>query len=240
MVDWTEAKHPRGRHGEFSSVGTKVAAAVHDAAKADETDKLAHFEHLSEHDKQRTRAVVAGFQPRKFASDREALDYLGTHKTRMTKSQADAVTRYTGDTFYDLNKRLRSGDESDPEIARLDGAFKPAEHDMFVTRHVGPEAFGLAPGDLSKVEDMRGRKIVDRAFSSTAIGSAYGGGLGGITLRIAVPKGTPTVNAAALSNNPHEREVLLPRGHELAVTHVARNKRYGYDVTAVAIPKETR
>ena len=71
---------------------------------------------------------------------------------------------------------------------------------------------------------------------SAVLGSPHAGGLGGVTLHIAVPKGTPAINAAALSSNPHEREVILGRGTALAVSRVVPNSRYGYDAYAIVIP----
>src|ERR1035441_6033655 len=79
-------------------------------------------------------------------------------------------------------------------------------------------------------------RIRARASSSAVLGSPHAGGLGGVTLHIAVPKGTPAINAAALSSNPHEREVILGRNTPLAVSRVVPNSRYGYDAYAVVIP----
>lgn len=195
---------------------------------------------LTEADKARGNATLAGFQPRKFASDSEAAKYLTAKAPSLPAAQRDAVNRYTGDTFYKLNQALRAGDTSDPEVRRLDAAMKPSSDDLIVTRHVGADAFGLKDSALAQIESLVGKKIRDDAYSSTALGSPYAGGLGGVTMHIAVPKGTPMVNVAGLSNNPHEREILLDRGIELAVAKVTKNGRFGYDVHAVVLPKGGR
>lgn len=112
---------------------------------------------------------------------------------------------------------------------------RPAPDDLIVTRHVGAEAFGIAGKDLAGVQNLAGKMISDAAYSSTSLGSPHAGGLGGVTLHIAVPKGTPIINAAALSSNPHEREILLGRGTQLAISQVKPNSRFGYDAYATVI-----
>lgn len=190
---------------------------------------------LTEEDRAHGNAVLAGFRPVKPGSDEEAAAYLKRNAPKVPAGQADAVNRYTGDKFFQLNKALRSGDASDPDVARIDAAMRPAPDDMVVTRHVGADAFGLQDNDLGKVQELAGKKIRDDAYSSVSLGSPYAGGLGGVTLHIAVPKGTPMVNAAALSSNPHEREILLGRGTRLAVSQVKPNSRFGYDAFATVI-----
>jgi hypothetical protein len=190
---------------------------------------------LTEADRARGNTALADFHPVKPGSDAEAVAYLKRNAPHLPATQADAVGRYTGDKFHELNKALRSGNASDPDVARIDAAMRPAPDDLIVTRHVAADAFGLADSDLAKVQDMAGKKIRDAAYSSASLGSPHAGGLGGVTLRIAVPKGTPVVNAAALSSNPHEREILLGRGAELAVSQVKPNSRYGYDAYATVI-----
>lgn len=178
--------------------------------------------------------------PKRFNNDSDASEYLTAHAPHTSNEEADAVNRYTGDLFFDLNKKLRAGDATDPEVARLDAAMRPLPDDLVLTRHVQPEAFGLRPVDLHAVESLAGHKVSDPAYSSTALGSPYGGGIGGVTMHILAPKGTPAVFASVTSRNPHEREVLLGRGAEYAVAKVVRNARYGYDMYVVVLPKEGR
>lgn len=216
---WDSSLHPRDNHGRFAGgAGKKLTKADRDAG----------------------RAVMGDFHPVRFANDTEATAYLRAHTPKLPAAQRGAVERYTGDGFLQMNQRLRAGDDADPEIGRIDKAMSPLSEDLMLTRHVGPEAFGLRPGDISAVERLAGKKITDKAYSSTALGSAYGGGLGGITMHIVAPKGTPAVLAAGLSSNPHEREVLLDRGQTMAIAKVAKNNRGGYDMYLIALPKEAK
>lgn len=198
-------------------------------------DSHGKWTRLSADDRAHGNAVLADFHPVKHSSDAEATEYLRQNKPRVSAESRDAVNRYTGDTFYKLNQALRAGDTSDPEVRRIDAAMRPSPADLIVTRHVNPDAFGLTDANFSQVTDLVGKKIRDEAYSSTALGSSHAGGLGGITMHIAVPKGTRMVNAAALSNNPHEREILLDRGLELAVSRVEKNDRYGYDLYGIVL-----
>lgn len=186
-------------------------------------------EDLTGADRARGNASLEGFRPVATASDADAAEYLRRTAPKLPASQRDAVTRYSGDTFYRLNRALRDGDASDPEVKRLDAAFRPAAHDMILTRHVD---------HVTDPQALAGKKLTDRAYASAALGSPYAGGLGGVTLHIAVPKGTPVINAAAVSSNAHEREVILPRGTSLAISRVVPNARYGYDAYAVVLPPE--
>lgn len=189
------------------------------------------FAPLTATDRARGNAALDNFRPVRPGNDREAAAYLQRSKPDIPAEHADAVNRYTGDGFYKMNQALRAGDTSHPDVARIDAAMRPAPDDMIVTRHVGAEAFGGA----DKIPGLAGKKIHDSAYSSAALGSPHAGGLGGVTMHIAVPKGTSMVNAAGVSNNPHEREVLLGRGTRMAVSQVKPNSRYGYDVHATVL-----
>jgi hypothetical protein len=218
MASWDESLHARDERGRFSagSAGKKTTGA----------------------EKAAGNAALADFHPRRFANNTEATAYLRANTTKLPAAQRDAVNRYTGDTFFDTNKHLRAGDHADPEVARIDAAMRPLSEDLVVTRHVQPEAFGLTNATLGHVQNLTGRTITDKAFASTALGDPYGGGLGGVTMHIAVPKGTPAILAAGLSRNPTEREVLLDRGQPMAIAKVAKNSRGGWDMWLIALPKD--
>jgi hypothetical protein len=212
--DWDPAKHPRGAHGRF-------------------VDGL---DSLTDSDRARGNKALDGFRPLKAGSDAFASAYLSRPQPRLSPAQKSAVDRYTGDGFLRTNRDLRGGNPGDPDVQRLDSAMRPLPDDLVVTRHVGPEAFGLTDRTLAGVGHLAGRKITDRAYQSAALGSPHAGGVGGITLHIAAPKGTPAIFGAALSRNPHEREILLGRGLEMAISRVARNQRGGWDMWAVVLP----
>lgn len=208
---WNPAAHPRDRRGRFTRSSTKL---------------------LTETDRARGREVMAAFKPKRM-NDPQATQYLTSHSPKLKPRQAGAVDRYTGDGFFDMNRQLRAGDTSHSDIADLDAAMQPLPDDLLLSRHVNSDAFGKVP-----IEQLAGTKIRDAAYASTALGSPYGGGLGGVTMHIAAPKGTPAVLVAGLSRNPHEREVLLGRDLEMAVAKVVPNDRGGHDMYLVVLPKK--
>ena len=207
---------PRGHDGKWVKDPTAAQWAAIDARD------------LTREERDRGNASLDGFRPVRPPGDADAARYLRGTAPHLTAAQRDAVTRYTGDAFYRLNRALRAGDDSDPEIRRLDAAMRPVPGDMILARHVD-----MSPANARA---LAGKRISDKAYSSAVLGSPHAGGLGGLTLHIAVPKGTPAINAAALSSNPHEREVILGRGTALAVSRVVPNSRYGYDAYAIVIP----
>ncbi len=210
---WDPAKHPRGPNGRF--IGRTAFA---NAAEKELGNK------------------VLAQKPRRF-TDAQATSWLKDHKPHLTHQQRSAVERYTGDSFVETNRELRAGKTSAADVATLDGAMRPISEAMILTRVVQPDAFGYRkPGD---VKGLVGRKISDRAYMSTAAGSPYAGGLGGVTMHLVVPEGTPALPLAALSENEHEREILLGRDLEMVVAKVTPNDRYGVDMFVIVLPKTT-
>jgi hypothetical protein len=211
-ASFQESEHPRGKGGKFAK---KASGSVADTVNG----------------------IVDGFKPVKVSTNSEASAYLKRRKPKLSRAAADAVDRYTGDTFVDTNRKLRAGDVSDPEVKRLDSAMKPLPDDLLVRRRLTMDAFGVS--SLEELEKLKGQIYSDPAYMSTSIGTPYGGDLGGVTLLLAVPKGTPGVLAAEYSRNPSEREILIGRGQRMVITSVKKNDRFGYNVSAVIVPEGT-
>lgn len=212
-ASFQETEHPRGKGGKFAkkASGASVADTVN--------------------------GIVDNFQPVKVSTNSEASAYLKKQKPKLSRTAAEAVDRYTGDSFLETNKKLRAGDVSDPEVKRLDSAMKPLPDDLLVRRRLGMEAFGVSSPE--ELEKLKGQIYSDPAYMSTSIGTPYGGDLGGVTLLLAVPKGTPGVLAAEYSRNPSEREILIGRGQRMVITSVKKNDKFGYNVSAVIVPEGT-
>jgi hypothetical protein len=186
-----------------------------------------------------SRGPLAGFKARKLSGNQEAASYLESVKPNLSAGQDSALSYYTGDGFQKINAALRQGDETrDPETIRLlDSAMKPTQDDLIATRRVDASAFGLTDSDLGKLAGLKGKTITDPAYMSTSLGSPYGGGLGGVTMHLAVPKGTPALPASAFSRNPHETELLLGRGTQIAISRVEKNpKTLAWEVWGVIMP----
>lgn len=210
---WNPALHPRDKRGRFTKSRTVKLTTAETA---------------------RGRAVIAAFKPKAFTTDADAVAYLKKGPD-LPEEQAGAVDSYTGDAFLDINRKLRSGAgaEDDETVQQLRAAMRPTPDDLILTRTVNLDAFGTV-----RIEDLAGMKVKDAGFSSSSLGLAYGGDLGNVRMRIAVPKGTPAVFAPRYSRNPDEREIILPDGMEFAVASVTKNDRFGYDMTLIVLPKE--
>lgn len=212
---WNPSAHPRDRHGRFTRSRTSP---------------------LTDTERQAVNSALDKFKQRKFASTQEMSQYL-VSGPKLSEAERGAVDSYTGDTFLKVNENLRAGRDLGGDastVERLRAAMRPTPDDLILTRTASIDAFkGI---DL---ENMRGMKVKDAGFSSTSLGPAYGGSLGNVTMKIAVPKGTPAIFAAPYSRNPHEMEVILPDGMEFAVASAKPNDRYGWDLSLVVIPKQT-
>jgi hypothetical protein len=211
--EWNPALHPRDRRGRFTKSRTVE---------------------LTDEDKAAGNEIISNFRPKKFASDQEATDYLNSGPA-LPEDQSNAVDRYTGDAFLEINRALRAGKDIDESttIDNLRAAMHPTEDDLILTRTVSLDAFGSVP-----IEDLAGKKVKDAGFSSVSLGLAYGGSLGNVQMKIAVPKGTPAVFAARYSRNPDEREIVLPDGLNFAVASVKKNDKFGYDMTLIVLPPD--
>jgi hypothetical protein len=162
----------------------------------------------------------------------------------LSKAQRDAVERYQGSLYHQMDAYLNTGDIhaaddemgshviSEPEmrkqIALLDSAFKaapPTTKQMTVYRGmIVPDA---APGatwtDKTPVSTSTDRAIGDQYASWAA-----DAGPGARTVRITVPAGSKALSMMNMIGSDHpqaveEREVLLPRNSRFRVTAVSGN-----------------
>jgi len=207
-----ELLHPRDRNGRFRSAWKMSGAAV-----------------------KRTMAVLSGFSPKEFPSDEAASNYL-KDVGRYRKSGYGSLTsvpQYLRDSA-ETNKKLRAGQTDSPQVRAMDSAMRPLPEDLILSRVVGPEAFGLKPESLDRLEDYTGKLVSDRAYGSTNIGTPLQGSGGPrITMVIATPAGT----SAVIPQNPGSREVVLDRDQPIRITKVQPDGQGGYYVLAVAVQK---
>lgn len=209
-----ELLHPRDKHGRFRSKW-KMAEGV--------VNKITSF--------------LSAFRPRTFQSDQQAAQYtqnLGGKK----RFSLGEIARLHAD-FNPAQEDLRDGIADEPStkkfVAMMDSHAIDLPDDVIVSRVVGPDAFGLTPETMNApdggLEDFTGKKIADRGYSATNLGTPLGAGSGQITMSIAVPKGT---KATFTGQGGNDRTMYLQRHQELRVTKVKPDGRGGYYVLAVA------
>lgn len=210
-MTWHPPEHPRDRRGRFTESG---ASEMTDAERA------------------RMNEILSDFAPRQFASADQANDYVADHSGGLLPDEVAAVRTYThGDTAAGVNRAMRSRSDGEYEdlVETMKAAFRPAPDDLILTRTVSERAFGEA------LPDLAGVKVRDAAPTSTALGVRFEAA-DQVHMRIAVPKGTPTIFAGPHSDTPDSREVLLAPGQELGVASTGRQADgNGWGMTAVAL-----
>ena len=211
-MTWDPARHPRDRRGRFTKSRTVKLTAAERAAG---------------------RAVIDGFSLRKFDTSQDRDAYLASAMPTLSDDQAKTVHDYAYFGYLNTNERMRSGADvsGDEMITALRAAMHPTPDDLIVSRLVRPETFAGVP-DL---QDLVGMKVRDAAFASTSLGAPFDAG-DNIRLRIAVPAGTPAIFVAPYSKYPHEQEILLGEGLEMAVASVRRDSEGRWDISLVVLP----
>lgn len=150
-------------------------------------------------------------------------DSLEQSRGRLTSETAQRVRHYTGDGFSQMNKRLRDGtqDAADRKgtdaLGRIIGKSK-AQHDM-VLLHGRTHLADVKPGD----------EIHEPGFLSTTTDSSMAKNYAGVSktnaiVRVRLKQGESALSTRGLTDNPTEKEVLLPAGQRYKVLKVQEVK----------------
>lgn len=150
---------------------------------------------------------------------------------KLTSNEKSAISSYSGDNFLKINSQLRSGDKSDPDIARLDSAIDKSE--------LGGETLyrGISRDDAKKLfpngEIKKGMTVSDPSFLSTSSEKKIAGmfSIGGVMLEIETQPGAKGLDVTGLSSNKHESETILPRNAKLEVVSIHPGKSPAQPVT---------
>lgn len=142
----------------------------------------------------------------------DAFNLLNQNTPDLNSEEAGRVQYYTGDGFSQLNQRIAAGtmDEADTNAANtLDDIISraPAADDAVVFR-------GVRSMDDASVGDVISNDGFVSTTASQNMAKTYAGvDPGRAMIRILVPQGQPALALdKTLSNNPVEKEVLLPKG----------------------------
>lgn len=199
--------HPRDSHGRFRNTW-KMAANV--------VEKLL--------------ATLASFNPKTFTSDEEAANYVQSQarSNRFLTNRGAAIDRFLKG-YSTVNADLRAG-RPNKDATEIDKGFNPLKEDLILSRVVGPEAFGLNPQNTGQVEELTGKLVSDKGYSSTNVGTPMAHQPGAITMSIAAPAGT---RALVPSTSRPTREIILPRDQPYRITKVDPDGQGGFYVYAV-------
>jgi len=208
-----EFQHPRDSHGRFRNSFKMSGAAI-----------------------EKISTLLEGFNPKTFPTNEDAAKYTnGIAASKQRGPRANKLMERLLANYPQMNAKLRARDDSGPDIAAMDASMAPLPDQVILSRVVGPEAFGLKPESIARMEEYTGKLVADRGYSSTNIGTPLAGGQGpSITMVIAVPAGTRAVVPSADSPT---REVVLDREQPLRITKVTPDGKGGFYVMAVATEK---
>jgi hypothetical protein len=153
-------------------------------------------------------------------SNAHAASFLRQQAPKRSERQKAVLKKFlTREGNENIQSTLRAGDKDTPDIKDLRGMMVPLEHDLILSRVVGPDAFGLRAEDMDGVEEWSGQRMMDPGFSPMNIGDAYQIAGPHIEMRVLVPRGTPAIIVGADGNSDADsRTVILPDG--LAVQNI--------------------
>lgn len=204
-----EFLHPRDKNGRFRN-SWKMAAGV--------IEKIV--------------ATLSAFNPKTFTSDEEAATWVRgqSRSNRFLTNRGPSIDRFLRD-YTKINADVRAG-KPNADAANIKKGMSPLPEDLILSRVMGPEAFGLDPANVGQIEELTGKLVKDKGFSSTNIGTPVPHQPGAITMSIVAPKGT---QALLPSTTRPTREVILDTDQPLRITKVDPDGQGGFYVYAVAV-----
>lgn len=207
-----EFLHPRDSHGRFRNTWRMPQAA------ADAISKL-----------------LDAFNPRTFRSDSDAQTWIHneSRRSRFNTNRNSAIDNFVKG-FSNVQSDARAGKVT-PQMDQIDKGMQELPSDLILTKTVGPEAFGVDPSNIANIQELTGKLIHDKGYTSANIGTPNTPTTAGphIQMTIATPKGT---KAVIPQTSVPTSEVILPRDQNLRITKVNSDGRGGFYMMAVAVP----
>ena len=141
----------------------------------------------------------------------------------LTQEQINAIRRYTGEYYSNINNSLRGFETATPENKVAIDIMKEAlsnaslPNDMILYRGTTTKALGALEG--LPPDELVGRIIYEDAFMSTSTNSrvALKTFSGNMQMTIEAPKGSNALDVAPLSEYP-ESEILFNAGQSMLIT----------------------
>ena len=154
----------------------------------------------------------------------------------LTANERDGIVTYTGSSYWDMNKALRTDSYSSlNRISRIKKAIDNATsglektllaEDTVVFRGMGgADALSKWTGipidklkDVSTQQSLIGTRLTEKAFMST--GTNAGSAWGGIQLEVYLPKGSQAMYVDPISLHRGEYEILVQRNSTFEVQRI--------------------
>lgn len=184
----------------------------------------------------------------RFESGREGATWASNHwsgPSAYSEAQVNAIRRYTGPEYTQINKKLRVSEGKKGAVPALDSAIESAARvpqDVIVRRGATPLQFGLDKN--SDLSSLTGKTFTEHGYLSTTVDPKAYSKNRTVQMNVKVPKGQKALYVSgkyqepvnAFDPNPKPRapaepilsvtgseyELILPRGSKYRVTGVKK------------------
>lgn len=216
---------------DFSNISSQALLPVTISGQVAELG----WEHQPRDPRGRWTAAGAAWDAEHAKMGDDVHDSLVASRPRLSSEQEQRVRHYTGDGFSEMNRRLREGTQDAADKRGTDELDRivrgsVAQHDM-VLLHGRADLADVKPGDRIRRSDFLS------ATTDSNVAKIYGGvGKGAAIVRVRLKKGEPALSTRGLSDNPTEKEVVLPKGQGYTVLKVQQARGlYGQPVRLVDV-----
>lgn len=150
---------------------------------------------------------------------------------KLTQNEKSALSSYSGDDFLRINNSLRSGkisSDDQKQVERIDSAIQKSDlkPGAVLYRGLTKEAAKKLLGD----QINKGAVFSDPSFISTSSDQWIANTLGGVKLKIEIGNNCKGLEMSKYSNNPQEKETLLPRNAKMQILGITAPKSPGQPV----------
>lgn len=153
----------------------------------------------------------------------DAISLFNMQRTKLTGDEIDALAKYTGSYYREINNYLRSGrkykdKDHDKFTKTMDSAFRKLKTDKayYSLRKLDKSVFSNLFGD--DTSKWVGQIFNDKGYVSSSVSSD--GFYGEINLCIRVPKGASAAYVESISSFKSEEELLLNRDSSFRIVAV--------------------
>ena len=143
--------------------------------------------------------------------------------SELSNKQIEALIKYTGDDYVNINNSLRGMEKIAPENKSTVKAMKSAldnselPNDMTLFRGTSTDALG--PLKNLPVDELVGKKFMEKGFMSTSTSNVVGEEFSGnMFMTIEASKGAKALDISSISQYTTEAEVLFNAGQEMLIT----------------------
>ncbi|MHC1748096.1 MAG: ADP-ribosyltransferase [Cellulosilyticaceae bacterium] len=154
----------------------------------------------------------------------ENADIKVTSISELSSSEIQALIKYSGDDYVNINNSLRGletlTETNERTTQELLDALEKASLPNKMTLHRGTstDALGVLKGELP--ENLIGKTIVEKGFMSTSMNDAVASETfsGNMQITIQAPIGAKGIDISSVSEYVNEAEVLFQAGTEMVIT----------------------